>query len=425
MPAALDACVQSLLGKWKSDPKSRPAPRKEKGGKPQEARSQAFAICTKSLKKAGKLEHDDETYYLQEEVEFSNPAMLGYAATNRPHLHDLDPTSIVDEEGQPWKEGPKFLKLPLVILGKWKHPRGILNFTKKFVDRVVDNFNKKVTGYPPSGDCRHHPEWGALSWAKKFLTETREDGRDQISVIAEPTEKGLEVVEKKQFLYNSIEFHPNYSPRRALEERWAAEEIEGIYAEACPCEYIDSPELFSEEAHMPEELEVTLEQFGELQKELDALKAANEAIKADSEAIKADSDAIKAELQAEREKRLLSEKFAAQQFIEGLIAKTEARRDGEGRAHPKMFLEWMERILKLEDHEEIKLENADNLSDVHAYYRKQIYWLAQNMDGTVPMKEVDTQPDTSKIGTGDEPDKLDEEQLKELEEAWSFADIGG
>ena len=137
MPAILDQCVESLLGKWKEKPSSRP---KHKEG--QKAQAQAFALCTASLKKAGKLEHDDETFYLTEDVEFELPVMTAWALTNKPHIMGLDELSFVNAEGEPWvegSEGEKHLKVPLLVMGKWKHRMGILNFTKGLADKIEKN----------------------------------------------------------------------------------------------------------------------------------------------------------------------------------------------------------------------------------------------------------------------------------------------
>jgi hypothetical protein len=419
MPEALESCKSSLLAKWQDDPGSKPK-RYKKGDKwvpletAQDAESAAFAICTASLKEAGKMEADDESLYLQDELEFPNPVMTGFGFTNRPHIHDLDPISVVDENGEPWKEGEKFLKVPLILAGKWRHPRGVLNFTKDLVGKIVKNFKDRVTGYDPSGDCRHLPQLGALAWPKKFLQETRQDGRDQFSALARPTDSGLEVVEGKRFRYGSIEFHPNWSPNALEDARVSAEEIQGEYPDLRPVEINLSEEYYEEGEMPPEDQEVTLEQFDELKLQLSALQA--------------DNETIKAALEQEEARRIKAEQYAAAQFVDSLIVKAEARRDGEGRAHSKLFLEWLADVLKMKPREveegAITLEDAESVPSIHTYYRRQIFWLAENMPGVVPLEEPRTEPDKTRPVEDETPEELSDEQVEEVKAAWDYAGVG-
>ena len=414
MPAALDSCVQSVLQGWHKDPKK--APKRTEDGKPikteQDRRSVAFAMCTVSLKKSGKLEYDDDQYYFSEDVDTPNPAMTGCAFTNKPYIQGLQEMSFVDGSGKPWADGAgeKLLKIPLLLLGRWKHSRGILNFTGDFVRKMVENFTGDVVGNKISADARHMPGVsGALAWVRSILRETRADGKEQVSAITAPTTTGQQLVEEQRFRYGSIEFVPNFKIRQIV-KALSMDGIQGPYVEleSCPIDQSDFSDLF-EEAIMPEDQDqdqVSLDDFNTLKDQVTQLTAA---------------------LTLSQERVQWLRVRTAKQFVDGLIMKAEAYRDASGRGHSKVFLDWMDHILLCqpvgEGDEAITLENKDEVADVHAYYRRGIAWFAANAPGAGPkLTQPVTQPDKDRpITEGSDELGLDEDDLHELDDVWALA----
>jgi hypothetical protein len=413
VPKILDDCVQSVLNGWREKPKS--APKRNKSGKPvkteQDRRSVATAMCTSSLQKAGKMEYDDDEYYFSEDVDSANPAMTGLAFTNKPYIQGLEEMSFVDGNGEPWAEnaGAKLLKIPLLLLGKWKHRRGILNFTSGFVSKMIENFASGVVGNKISADARHMPGVsGALAWVSKLFQETRMDGKEQVSVIAAPTTTGQQLVEEQRFRYGSIEFVPNFK-RRQIVEALSMDGIQGPYVEleSCPIDQSEFEDLFEEATTMPEDQDqVSLDDFNTLKDQVTQLTAA-----------------LTAEQATVRGLRVRT----AKQFVEGLIMKAEAYRDGDGRGHSKVFLDWMNSILLCqpvgEGDESISLENKNEVADVHAYYRRGIAWLANNVPGAGPsLNPPVTQPDKDRpVNDLSVELELDEDDMRELDDVWAMA----
>jgi len=145
-----------------------------------------------------------------DEFPFENPVMVGVAATNRPHIQNLEEISVVEMGGK------EMVKIPILLLGRWMHRKGVLNFTQTFVDRVRSALRNKVAGVDVAWDCKHKPDSpvGAFGWIKDLVTENRADGERQVSALAEPTPAGMRVVRDRSFKYGSIEFHPDFQNRR-------------------------------------------------------------------------------------------------------------------------------------------------------------------------------------------------------------------
>ena len=212
MPVAVDRCVRALMADWRENPEKKP--KRFKSGDQwkqiegeEDLRSAAWAICQASQKS------EDRTSLISlkvQEVPFENPVMTGIGATNRPHLMGLDEVSIVRQGDQ------EMLKIPILLLGKWMHRSGILNFTQKFVEKIKDNLAKRVAGHGIAWDLRHKPELGAYAWIQSLMQEVRDDGKTQVSALAELTNLGREIVQDKRYKYASIEFQPNFQSREMV-----------------------------------------------------------------------------------------------------------------------------------------------------------------------------------------------------------------
>ncbi len=424
MPQILDACAQSVVAGWKSKPESRP---KHKEG--QDAQSQAFAMCTASLKKAGKLEHGDEEYFLSaDKIEFTNPVMTAWAFTNKPFVQGLDTMSFVSAEGKPWADGDKFLKIPLLILGAWKHAMGVLDFTKGFVQKLEKNFREGVAGHEIAADSRHRDTLGALAWATgKFMMEKNRLGLDQWSVLARPTPQGEQFVQDRVYKYGSIEFHPDFKNRKA-QAALSADGIVGIWDEkSVPgAESIDLSQGLSgnneEDNSMPDGTEnnngqgITLES---LQEQLAKLQASSEQLQTSNQQLQTDITT--------RNSRIVGlERVALEQFVDAIVVRAKARREGSGRAHSKVFLEWLQSILTSADvgadEKVVQLEEKPTPGQIHAYYRKAIAWLAMNKPGDGPLaKTAGTEGVDARLGNGDDEDPpLTAEDESMLDDVWSL-----
>lgn len=390
MPKALHDCVSSMMAKWRKDPSSAPTPKK--GEKLEDV---AYAMCTKSLQGSGKMESGMPALSL-EEIAFSDPVMTGWGFTNKPHVQYLDEMSFVGEDGEPWSgEGKKYLKVPLLVMGRWQHPRGVLNFTPEVIARIEDNFKAHKAGHDVSADLRHNPQSGAMAWATgRFAMEKNRAGFTQWSIIAEPTPEGARLVEDKVYRYASIEVHPDFKDRM-LSASLSADEITGPFVlDAIPVR----------EDTMPKEVAVTLE---DMQSRLLAMEQAL----------------------AERDEELASmRRSAAASFVARIVAEAKNYRDSEGRAHNTVFLEWLEDVLLCRSIGEedapivLEVEEANSPGAVHAYYRRSIDWLMRNMPGQVPMEPVGTERSKKRpvaLGADDEWVPT-EDDLQIIKDAWAL-----
>lgn len=423
MPQALDSCVESVLEGWRKNPGS--APKKNKQGQaldtPEKKRSAAFAMCTASLQKAGKMEYGDETWYFSEDLPLPNPVMTHFAMTNKPHIQGLDELGFVDGDGKPWVEGEsqgeKLIKVPLLILGKWKHRLGILNFTKKLTERIEENFRAGKAGHQVGSDARHKDVLGSLAWATgKFFSDVSKKGLPQWGVLAKPTTQGEQFVRDKVFQYASIELHPNFK-NRMLSAALSADDIVGEWADECPALALDE---YYEEGDMPEGTEeVTLEQDLELQDQVDTLSTEGEETRG---LLQATQD----ELRLANERLARMERAMLDQFVESIVIRAEAFRDESDHAHSSQFLGWLNSVLKLQPIGEgdnvIQLEDTSSPGTIVGYFRRAINWLAENVSTAGPiMQEAKTEPDKKPaIGAGGSPLKLSGEEEAEIDMVWGI-----
>jgi hypothetical protein len=359
MPAVLDECVQSMMAGWKKDPSSRPTPKKGKDGEPMDAKSQAHAICTASLKKAGKME--------AVELEWNNPVVTGMALTNRPHIKFLDPVSLSDDGGE--------MKVPLIILGKWRHAMGVLDFTSQVIDQFVRNFQDNIVGHDLSVDNRHKPELGAMGWVSRFGLETRQDGKKQFSAYATPTPTGKTTVEERRYRYGSIEFYTD----------WTNPLIAALSS--------DDLEPYVEEATMPDETVTQGAEMIALEQKLKEALIEVAQLKASQE----DAEKLEAQNVALSERLAKLEQQSYRLTVDKIMLEAENHRDEKGRAHSAVFLDWVRAVLLEqevgEEGREVKLEDRNDPGQIRAYYRKAIAHLVSALPGVVPMTAPQTEPD--------------------------------
>lgn len=391
MPEAVEKCVSSLVGDWKSGKKKKPT-RYKSGDKwkpikdDKDLESAAWGICQASVG----AEVDIETIELEEveEVPFDNPVMTGVGVTIKPHIMGLDPLSVYEQGEETWT------KIPILLLGRWLHRNGILNFTMETVAKLKAALQSGAAGHEIAVDSRHESKNGAVGWIKDLVTERRADGKEQVSVLARLTKWGKDLLSDDRFKYGSIEFHPNFKPRMVGASS-ALEFDEGVFFQLEEGEVpltaswpnTQASANGAQEETMPDDKKpdtdqataISMEQFE--QYKLEQQKALQE---------------MEQRLEAERNRATSLEQFAIRQFVDAIVAKAESYRDSEGRAHGKYFLEWLDSVLMCkqsgEGDEVIKLEADAGIEDVHAYYRRRIAQLSLEMPGTVPMTPAQTEP---------------------------------
>lgn len=428
MPAALDRCVTKLLAKWSKNPASRPTPR-EKDGKPQEAKQQAFAICTAAQKEAGNMAERLETIAL----EGTGMTLMGVAVTNRPHLKGLPPVKIVQRKVG--GEDVEMLRIPLLLQGIFNHSKGRLVFNQRVFGRLSSNLKDNIVGQDVCVDSRHNPDWGALGWIGNGFPGTGLNEEDDILVAyAIPTAVGREKVEQKLFRYASAELHANFQHPRigsALEAaKLSTDEIDTLTLEQIT-EEDTMPEKDKDTAPTIEEVTQLSEQLADEQEKREALEirlATLEEGRQKAEALEARLKLAEERL-AESETRLAQsdkEKYVA--LVDSTMTKAEHYRDEEGRAHPKVLLDTARSLLlmepiKVSDDDVIKLEHEEDkeptMAQTHKFYHDAVVFLLENLPGLVP-----TQP-----GTHAEEDRLshddDKDKAKAKEEFDEFVKLTG
>lgn len=363
MPATIDKCVSALLAKWKSDPSSRPA-RKDKD---QDAKAQAYALCTAATKKS-----IAASLALMLEGG-SGPTLIGAAATNRPFIPHLKPTEIIEQDGE------KRLLVHLANSGHFNHPSGPFTLNRAVFSLMTTNHRNNVLGQDSAYDCRHRPDDGAYGWFEElYLGDEIDKDSKQFWGLVKPTEIGLKKIEGGEYRYSSMEFHRNY------ERDDVTLDLEQSSEDFCLVDLELETEDDVMEEDMAGENEVTLEQLEQAQKEADELKKQQDKDKA---------------LLLEREKQLEEatklavalQKKAVESEVAAVVELAKNHRDSEGNGLPRPLIEWVGTFLKFEDVGEddrvVKLEEgAEVPSAVQAYCIGAVKSLLLSMPGVVPAK---------------------------------------
>jgi hypothetical protein len=382
MPEILDRCVTDIMAKWKKDPSKRPKPIVKEGQKPPSMRSQAFAICTASLKKAGKLEEIS--------LEGVGPTILGCAATNRPHIKGLPPIAQIDEDGK-----AKFV-VPMLRRAKFRHSSGVLDFTGRAFDKMISNYKENVAGIDIALDARHKPDLGALGW---FEDVYEKDGILYAKVV--PTKLGLDFIGEQRYKYASVEFHPNWQDP---ELKMSLDDIEELL------------EIEFEEVTMPDNDEVRTMTEEEYTEFVDARKALEEQI----DSIKNEhAEEIRSLRESYGEVVTRLEAQAVRQMVSGIMLEAEHYRDDRGMGHPKFLLEWARSVLsfdEIEGEEPVKLEDREDPVRLRAYVRKSVVALLKGLPGSVPLSDGETERDKER-SVELEGDGITDEQLSEYTSA--------
>jgi hypothetical protein len=151
-------------------------------------------------------------------LSMKNPVWLGCAVTNRPHIRLKEhPLSVVDINGK------KFIRVPMMKAGKYRHPQGDLDMTGDVLNQFIDNHNKGLADFEVVLDAKHQPDRGALGLFESkqgAFVQREKAGTPQVSdpngellvAYAIPTgDDAVETIESGKFRHASMEFHPDYS----------------------------------------------------------------------------------------------------------------------------------------------------------------------------------------------------------------------
>lgn len=441
MPIALEKCVASLQAKWAKNPKDRPSPKDPK----QDAKSQAFAICTASLKKKGAL--DDKQYYValteqgdgdiagrvamltdlgfeeDEAIELAlkareagkgkleglGPVITGVALTIKPFIKRQERASIIDVDGR------QVMRIPTMRRGAWRHPiYGILRFDDDFFSSATKNFSENAYGQDVPVKDGHQPRHQhALGWL--YDVQLEGDKRDQFVLYANPTDdRGIDIIQNRKVPYASAEFMFNYKDAElktlsleGLEE--AAELEEGVYdfsedelaciEELAACEDCLEEKLeMADKDNIKETVQLSSEAWEEIQARLTKIDEMDTTIKQLSEELEARDEQIY-ELQNVNESALVS----------ALVQNAKNYKDKEGKGHSAIFLNAYEQGLILGEiavGDEVFVALSDEITPeaVRDYYRGVLRFLAENLPGVVPLDEH-TEPDEEReLGGADLPE---------------------
>ena len=134
------------------------------------------------------------------------PVIYGVAATNRPHLNLKDyPLSVVDIDGQ------KFIRVPMLPKGKFKHPDGTLEFNDEFFDKVIENHEKRVWDYPPFLMETHKGTTSLGSFDPKDGAFLKREDKILVGYAKPSNERAIKKIEEKEYSFASPEIRFNYS----------------------------------------------------------------------------------------------------------------------------------------------------------------------------------------------------------------------
>lgn len=119
-------------------------------------------------------------------------------------------------------DNKKFIKVPLAVLGSWKHSvYGDLDFTQQDFDDMLSNVSSKVIGYEPPlflGHKQNTPDTVEGHPAEAFLETLAQEEDILYGTFEVVNDETYASVEKGQFRYASGEFLRNYTTKQTGEK---------------------------------------------------------------------------------------------------------------------------------------------------------------------------------------------------------------
>jgi hypothetical protein len=219
LPAAVDACVDSVLEGWRKNPDKVPKTftSGSKKGKPvktaADRRSLAWAICQASIQTCYTCTGDEPDVFL--EASGYGPVIVGAAALNDPHISGMAPLEIIVRKGK------EFIKAQILRFGVFRHPKapkGKLVVNQSLYSKFIKNFRDNVVGRKLFLDDAHRENRD--SYGDFVDLEQHGDG---LFAIIDPTPKGAEAVKSRFRNYASAWVNLNW---RDTEVQMAFSEFE-------------------------------------------------------------------------------------------------------------------------------------------------------------------------------------------------------
>lgn len=404
LPAKVDSCISKVMADWKKDPKSMPAGMSMMT--PEEIKSHAVAICRSSLKMEELVAEQDRVL-----LEKKGPALLAVAVTSKPHIDQRSAEEKSKRIELVEINGEKFVKVPLFKRGIYRHPDGTLVFNDAFINRLKENYDKKIVGRPVYLDFRHGDQYGALAYLDPEDGGKIEMGADNwLYAYGRPTVENIGQI-IKQWPHASAEFHPNYEEnllkKLSMDDMAEIEQIE--LAEDIPShkqvvKTISLQNISKTQTEVKmnilEDGSATLTaeevvQIQGLQEKVTKLEAEVTRLTPKTEpelpeAYRVRLETLEAENRAVKEQQL-REKVAFS------LEKAKAYRDENGRGHSTIFLDMVRAGLLLEEAKVgetvIKLE-ADNEEGKVRFYKNLLSKMLEVIPGQVPMNGKTVGEDT-------------------------------
>ena len=203
MPPILEKCVNELLKKGKN-------------------KSSAYAICTASLKKAGKLTDSEVKKVIEEQ-----------------QLTDVQIQDLLDERFITCAEikfdettNEPLTEIEMIRTGYFLNSYyGELNITLEMFNTFVKNFKNNVLQRDISFDCEHIIDMGAVAWLKelKVIQRPKSKKKDPYYLVGtvEFTEPGKELIKKNQYKYFSLDYTLDYKNKEDPKDHYGATVLGG------------------------------------------------------------------------------------------------------------------------------------------------------------------------------------------------------
>lgn len=190
MPKELDKCVNSLLKQGKS-------------------KESAYAICTASLKKTGKLA-DDEAKEELLNVGFNEDDIKNI-------LNDKFSVSIPIKLNEDGTVGD-ITDIEMLKTGFFFHSMyGSINITDNVLNSFIKNFKANILGRDIAFDVEHDYTEGATGWLKKLRKVNRKnsdkDERTFLVGSVDFTDLGRDLIKSGKYKYFSIEYSLDFKDR--------------------------------------------------------------------------------------------------------------------------------------------------------------------------------------------------------------------
>jgi len=370
-------------------------------GKPMDDKSMAFAMCQASLK----LEESQDGLF----EEGFGPTLTAAAVTAKPHLPQRGKEIKLVEI-----DGKKYVEVPLLRKGIYRHPKGKLVFSDRFINRMVENHANKVTDYPVHLDFRHSDTQGSLAFLDPEdggWLEYKPDG--WLYGYGVPADKQAEqIIESRKWRFASPEFWTNYKSN-LVSYKLSADELRPVDESELLEEIMEKTITFGdvviklegadgaytldgEGVSALDKLVAKFDELAKLAQEVEQLKAkvgtlTQEKAELEKKVVTEEEpeipEPLRLRLEALERRNAELEQTRLRDQVALTISQAEQYIDSEGRGHSPVFLELVRKGLLLEAFDgangAIQLE-AQTDAGVTSYYRNLLKRMTEIVPGQMP-----------------------------------------